>query len=96
MKNESVCNDVRGRDREKNTLIDQQPDSFSKLLNFSPSYMVYLIDADYASSLFGVTSCDPLVVIGVPLVLAGVSLISAFRPAIRAGRIDAAEALRRE
>jgi predicted permease len=49
-----------------------------------------------ASLLFGVTSRDPLVFIGVPLVVAGVSLISALGPAIRAGRIDAAEALRRE
>jgi ABC-type antimicrobial peptide transport system permease subunit len=49
-----------------------------------------------ASLLFGVTSRDPLVFIGVPLVVAGVSLISVLGPAIRAGRIDAAEALRRE
>ena len=49
-----------------------------------------------ASLLFGVTSRDPLVFIGVPLVLVGVSLISVLGPAIRAGRIDVAEALRRE
>lgn len=49
-----------------------------------------------ASLLFGVTSRDPLVFIGVPLVLVGVSLISVLGPAIRAVRIDVAEALRRE
>lgn len=49
-----------------------------------------------ASLLFRVTSRDPLVFISVPSVLAIVSLISVLGPAIRASRIDVAEALRRE
>jgi ABC-type antimicrobial peptide transport system permease subunit len=49
-----------------------------------------------ASFLFGVSSRDPLVFVTVPLVLAMVSVMSVLAPAIWAGRVDVAEALRLE
>ena len=49
-----------------------------------------------ASFLYGVSSRDPLVFVTVPLLLAMVSFISVLAPAIWAGRVDVAEALRWE
>ena len=44
--------------------------------------------------LFGVTAADPLVLVGVVLVLGLVALLSALLPALRAARVDPATALR--
>jgi predicted permease len=49
-----------------------------------------------ASFLFGVTSRDPLVFVGVPLVLTLVALIAVWLPARRASRVDPIIALRAE
>jgi ABC-type antimicrobial peptide transport system permease subunit len=49
-----------------------------------------------ASFLFGVSSRDPVVFVTVPLVLAMVSVISVLAPAIWAGRVDVAGALKCE
>ena len=48
------------------------------------------------SLLFGVTSKDPLIFVGAPLVLATVALFSLGAPALKATRIDPAAALRSE
>ena len=48
------------------------------------------------SFLFGVTTSDPLVFAGVPLVLATVALLAVWLPAIRSSRIDPIVALRYE
>jgi ABC-type antimicrobial peptide transport system permease subunit len=49
-----------------------------------------------AGSLFGVKPWDPQVFFVVPVILAGVALIAAWGPAMRAGRVDAMDALRCE
>jgi putative ABC transport system permease protein len=49
-----------------------------------------------AGFLFGVKPWDPQVFFIVPIILAGVALIAAWAPAIRAGRIDPMDALRCE
>jgi predicted permease len=48
------------------------------------------------SFLFGVTTSDPLVFAGVPIVLALVALLAVWLPAIRASRVDPLQALRYE
>jgi ABC-type antimicrobial peptide transport system permease subunit len=48
------------------------------------------------SFLFGVTARDPLVFLGVPLVLAVVAFVAVWLPALRASRVDPIEALRYE
>jgi predicted permease len=47
-----------------------------------------------ASLLFGVTTRDPLVFVGVPLLLAGIALAAVWMPAARASRIDPLGAIR--
>jgi putative ABC transport system permease protein len=49
-----------------------------------------------ASFLFGVTARDPLVFVGVPLLLSGVALAGVWLPARRAARVDPVVALRTE
>jgi len=49
-----------------------------------------------ASFLFGVTARDPLVFVGVPLLLSGVALAGVWLPARRAARVDPVVALRVE
>jgi ABC-type antimicrobial peptide transport system permease subunit len=49
-----------------------------------------------ASLLFGVKARDPLVFIGVPVVLALVALIAVWLPANRAARVSPLESLRYE
>jgi putative ABC transport system permease protein len=49
-----------------------------------------------AGFLFGVKAWDPQVFVVVPVILAGIALIAAWGPAIRAGRIDPMDALRHE
>jgi putative ABC transport system permease protein len=46
--------------------------------------------------LFEVSTSDPAVVIGVPVLLAGVALLAAFLPARRAARIDPMEVIRQD
>ena len=48
------------------------------------------------SFLFGVKPLDPVSFVVVPLVLIGVALAAAWAPALRASRVDPAEALRAE
>jgi len=48
------------------------------------------------SFLFGVKALDPLVFITVPILLAAVALVAVWAPALRASRVDPAEALRCE
>ena len=47
-----------------------------------------------AGFLFGVKPWDPQVFLVVPVILAGIALIAAWGPAVRAGRIDPMDALR--
>jgi putative ABC transport system permease protein len=47
-----------------------------------------------ASFLFGVTALDPLVFVGIPLLLSAVALAAVWIPAGRASRVDQAVALR--
>jgi predicted permease len=47
-----------------------------------------------ASFLFGVTARDPVVFVGVPLLLSGVALVGVWLPARRAARVDPVVALR--
>ena len=49
-----------------------------------------------SSMLYGVTAFDPLTLVGVTVVLMGISLLAGFGPARRASRIDPVRALRHE
>lgn len=51
---------------------------------------------DHGDLLFGVKPWDPQIFFVVPVILAGVALIAAWGPALRAGRIDPMDALRCE
>jgi ABC-type antimicrobial peptide transport system permease subunit len=46
------------------------------------------------SLLFGITALDPITLVVVPAVLAGVGFVAAYLPARRAGKIDPVRALR--
>ena len=49
-----------------------------------------------ASFLFGVKAWDPLVFVGVPVLLTLVALFAVWRPAAKASRVDPMSALRAE
>lgn len=53
-----------------------------------------VLAALFRGLLFGVTAADPAVLVLVVTVLAGVALVSALLPAMRASRVDPATALR--
>jgi putative ABC transport system permease protein len=56
----------------------------------------YGLTSVIATFLFGVTARDPIVFVGVPLVLSGVALVGIWLPARRAARVDPVVALRTE
>jgi len=56
----------------------------------------YGLTSVIATFLFGVTARDPVVFVGVPLLLSGVALVGIWLPARRAARVDPVVALRTE
>jgi putative ABC transport system permease protein len=49
-----------------------------------------------SSLLFGVTSADPVAIIGASVTLLSIGVVAALIPAVRAGRTDPALVLRKE
>ena len=59
--------------------------------------MLYAIAAPFLRAfLYGVTTSDPLTLVGVTIALAGTASLASWLPARRAARVDPAEALRAE
>ena len=66
------------------------------VVGLSTAYWLTNTLTSFSSSLYGVRAQDPLVFIGVPLVLSLVSLLAVWLPARRASRVDPIIALRCE
>jgi putative ABC transport system permease protein len=66
------------------------------VVGLSAAYWLTNTLTSFSSSLYGVRARDPLVFVGVPLVLSIVSLVAVWLPARRASRVDPIIALRYE
>jgi putative ABC transport system permease protein len=58
--------------------------------------VAFLMARGLSGLFFGVEATDPIALIGVPLLLAGVAVLACYIPAHRAARVDPLQALRYE